>query len=134
MDYAWIVGVAGGLITLGLTLLSQPHWILRIIQAIGPEVVYFVETTQPRVALTLDDGPDPQTTPRILEVLRENQARATFFLISDQVLGCEDLVQTMVKEGHELGNHMTADQPSIRLSPEAFAEDLLVDAARLGLV
>ncbi len=125
MDYAWIVGVAGGLITLGLTLLAQPHWILRIIQAIGPEVVYFVETTQPRVALTLDDGPDLQTTPRILEILRENQVRATFFLISDQVLGCEDLVQTMVREGHELGNHMTADQPSIRLSPEAFAQDLL---------
>ncbi len=126
MGYDWIMVVPGFLVALGLVLLSQPRWILRIIQAIGPDVVYFVETTQPRVALTLDDGPDPQTTPRILEILRENQVRATFFLISSRVLGCEELVQALVRDGHELGNHMTADQPSIGLSPQAFEEDLLV--------
>jgi peptidoglycan/xylan/chitin deacetylase (PgdA/CDA1 family) len=125
MGYYWIIAAIGFFLALGLLLLSQPHWILKIIQTVGPEVVYFVPTTQPRVALTLDDGPDLQTTPRILEILRENQVRATFFLISGQVLGCEDLVQALVRDGHELGNHMTADQPSIGLSPEAFEQNLL---------
>lgn len=124
MGYYWIISAVGFFLVLGLFLLSQPRWILKIIQTVGPDVVYFVETTQPRVALTLDDGPDPQTTPRILEILRENQVRVTFFLISGRVLGCEELVQALVRDGHELGNHMTADQPSIRLSPQAFEEDL----------
>jgi peptidoglycan/xylan/chitin deacetylase (PgdA/CDA1 family) len=91
----------------------------------SPRVLYFVDTDEPVVALTLDDGPDPQTTPRILDVLARYEARATFFLISDRVRGNEQLVQEIVEAGHELGNHMTRDRPSVQLSSDRFETALL---------
>jgi peptidoglycan/xylan/chitin deacetylase (PgdA/CDA1 family) len=78
------------------------------------------------VALTIDDGPDSSSTPLILEELRRQKARATFFLISERVRGQEQWVRTIVSEGHELGNHFTRDRASIRLSPAAFEADLLL--------
>jgi peptidoglycan/xylan/chitin deacetylase (PgdA/CDA1 family) len=90
-----------------------------------PEVTYFFRTQDPAVALTLDDGPDPQVTPQILEVLHHYGARATFFLISSRVPGNEEVLRRMVGAGHEIGNHLTTDAPSIRLSPQEFEEHLL---------
>ena len=57
------------------------------------------------VALTFDDGPDPDWTPAILDVLKEKHVPATFFVIGDNVLGQDTLLQRIVAEGHELGNH-----------------------------
>jgi peptidoglycan/xylan/chitin deacetylase (PgdA/CDA1 family) len=57
------------------------------------------------VALTFDDGPDPVRTPALLDVLAEQQAPATFFLLGDAVEMHPDVVTRMAAEGHELGNH-----------------------------
>jgi cellulose synthase/poly-beta-1,6-N-acetylglucosamine synthase-like glycosyltransferase/peptidoglycan/xylan/chitin deacetylase (PgdA/CDA1 family)/spore germination protein YaaH len=57
------------------------------------------------VALTFDDGPDADWTPPILDVLKEKHVPATFFVIGDNVLGESALLQRIVAEGHELGNH-----------------------------
>src|SRR3954467_11978394 len=57
------------------------------------------------VAITFDDGPDPKWTPKILDVLKERGLKATFFVIGKN---CEDypgLVERIVREGHEIGNH-----------------------------
>ncbi|MHC1600401.1 MAG: chitin deacetylase family protein [Candidatus Methanospirareceae archaeon] len=101
-------------------------WIVKILAKRSPEVLYFVETQEPVVALTIDDGPDPAATSEILDVLRQYDARATFFLITDHISGNEEILICMVKEGHELANHLTADQPSIRLAPSEFERQLLV--------
>ena len=106
-------------------LLLQPHWLVDVLARRSPRVLYFVDTDEPLVALTLDDGPDPQTTPLILDVLERYEARATFFLISDRVRGNEGLVRRMVEAGDELGNHMTQDRPSSRLSSARFEAALL---------
>ena len=103
-----------GKLRLTLDLLNDRH----------PSVLYSVETEEPAVALTIDDGPDPASTPLILDVLERNGARATFFLISDRIEGNESLVEAIVAAGHELGNHMTRDRPSIDLAPGAFARAL----------
>ncbi len=69
---------------------------------------YVVQRTGDRaglVALTFDDGPDPDWTPAILDVLREKHVPATFFVIGDNVLGEQGLLERIVAEGHELGNH-----------------------------
>ena len=63
----------------------------------------------------------PCTRVGFSRVLRENDARATFFLISSRVPGNEALIAATVAEGHELGNHLTHDEPSVRLAPAAFA-------------
>lgn len=90
-----------------------------------PEVLYSVETDEPVIALTIDDAPDANTTPALLEVLAEHDAHATFFLISERVAGNEDLVRSILAAGHEIGNHMTQDEPSVELPPEVFERKLL---------
>jgi peptidoglycan-N-acetylglucosamine deacetylase len=83
------------------------------------------ETGEPIVALTFDDGPDARTTPKLLALLERHGARATFFLISSRVAGSEEAVAAIVRNGHELGNHFTRDEPSIRLTPGQFEAALL---------
>ena len=89
-----------------------------------PGCLYRVSTRQRLIALTLDDGPDAVTTPLILGELQRAGARATFFLIAARVQGQERVVQQLAESGHEIGNHLTRDAPSIRLSASAFARDL----------
>ncbi len=60
---------------------------------------------RPRVALTFDDGPDPEVTPSILDTLEAAGARATFFAIGRQLEKHRDIGVRALREGHELGNH-----------------------------
>ncbi|HEY4339668.1 MAG TPA: polysaccharide deacetylase family protein [Steroidobacteraceae bacterium] len=57
------------------------------------------------VALTIDDGPDPEVTPVVLDLLAQHQVRATFFCIGDRVTRHPDLARRITEEGHEIGNH-----------------------------
>lgn len=102
----------------------RPNWIVALL-AKRSQVAYFVETGEPVVALTIDDGPDPVTTPKILDVLKRHSARATFFLITSHVVGNEEAVARAVEEGHELANHLTTDEPSILLDGSEFERRLL---------
>lgn len=115
------------LVCLVLTLPAcAPFWLVRAADVVTADCLFFVETDEPVIALTIDDGPDPETTPAILDVLAEHDARATFFLISGRVPGNEGVVERLVAEGHEIGNHFTAEKPaSFRLLADDFARDLL---------
>jgi peptidoglycan/xylan/chitin deacetylase (PgdA/CDA1 family) len=55
--------------------------------------------------LTFDDGPDPEWTPRVLDVLAEEGIRGAFFLVGRRAVTHPVLVRRMVSEGHDLGNH-----------------------------
>lgn len=101
----------------------QPEWLLDILMEASPSVIYSVETDRPAVALTIDDGPDAQTTPEILSLLRKHGAKATFFPITQNILGNEALLAQMVEEGHELGNHLGSDRPSILLGANGFRQE-----------
>lgn len=57
------------------------------------------------IALTFDDGPDPQWTPKVLDILAQNNVKATFFVVGSRVTENPDLVKRMVDEGHEVGIH-----------------------------
>ena len=127
MRITLILGVlVGGIVLIFFVLLwLQPEWLLTRLRRRSPEVLYSVETEEPVVALTIDDGPDANSSPMILDILEEYQARATFFLITERIPGNEIVVQRMIAEGHELGNHLTEDEPSINLSPKEFELELL---------
>jgi peptidoglycan/xylan/chitin deacetylase (PgdA/CDA1 family) len=62
-------------------------------------------TPRREVWLTIDDGPDPEDTPRILELLARHGARATFFVIGTKVLAHPGLVRAIVAGGHEVAHH-----------------------------
>lgn len=63
------------------------------------------KTDRKVVYLTFDDGPHPPETERVLDILREHGARATFFLIGSKVSGNEAVLRRMLEEGHALGLH-----------------------------
>jgi len=90
-----------------------------------PGCLYELAPREKLVALTIDDGPDAVTTPRLLRLLKEHNARATFFLISDRVTGNDSLASALVREGHEIGNHFSRNEASVRLSPTAFERSFL---------
>ena len=60
---------------------------------------------RPYVAMTFDDGPHPSLTPRLLDMFKARNARATFYVIGALVNRYPDIVRRIVDEGHELGNH-----------------------------
>lgn len=114
--------------------MAQPEWLVNIMnQVTSSDVIFAVNTQQPMIALTIDDGPDSETTPQLLDLLAEYDAHATFFIISNNISGNESIMQRLVDEGHEIGNHLTIDQPSIRLTPEEFEQELLEAEARLAV-
>lgn len=67
--------------------------------------VYNVETNQKVIALTFDDGPWGDTTDEILDILAENDAKATFFEIGNQCAEYPDNVKRIIAEGHQIGSH-----------------------------
>ncbi|MDJ0633980.1 MAG: chitin deacetylase family protein [Xenococcaceae cyanobacterium MO_188.B29] len=118
------------LVLIGSLLVYQPRWLLLLLTKIAPGVVYYADLEEPIIALTIDDGIDSIFTPQILELLDRYQARATFFLISSTIPGNESIVRSIVSSGHEIGNHLTKDEPSIKLSSTEF-ESSLVEAERI---
>ncbi|MDQ0223247.1 polysaccharide deacetylase family protein [Streptococcus moroccensis] len=68
------------------------------------------------IALTFDDGPDPNTTKQLQQILRQNQVKATFFILGQKVSGNEQLLQELVQEGHQLANHTWSHPNLTKLS------------------
>lgn len=70
-----------------------------------------------RLYLSFDDGPNPQYTPQLLELLQEHRAKATFFLIGQQIEKHTQLARRIFAEGHALGNHSYSHPRFEQLSP-----------------
>lgn len=64
-----------------------------------------VDTEDPVVAITFDDGPEPELTPRLLEILDERGVKATFYLVGENARRHPEVVAQIDAGGHELGNH-----------------------------
>ena len=85
-------------------------WMLPLLALLAPRpALPTVPTDGERyVALTFDDGPWPETTETLLDGLAARGAKATFFLIGEQIAGQEETVRRMAREGHQVGNHTFA--------------------------
>jgi peptidoglycan/xylan/chitin deacetylase (PgdA/CDA1 family) len=68
-------------------------------------VVSRLATAEPIVALTFDDGPDPDVTPRVLDALRARGVHATFFVLGERAARHPALIERMQREGHTVGTH-----------------------------
>jgi peptidoglycan-N-acetylglucosamine deacetylase len=76
-------------------------------------------TSDRRVALTFDDGPDPTHTPRVLDILAREQVHGAFFLIGQRAAAAPDVVRRIADDGHDLGNHTWSHQSLWRCGPRA---------------
>lgn len=83
-----------------------------------------VGTSGNGVALTFDDGPDPQTTPLILDTLRDRGVKATFFVVGRQVAENPALLRRIVAEGHTIGNHTYEHADMSGLSTRQMRDEL----------
>jgi poly-beta-1,6 N-acetyl-D-glucosamine synthase len=87
---------------------------------------------QPKaVALTFDDGPAQPFTTQILDILKENKIKATFFLVGERVLAEPDVVRRIFDEGHDIGNH-TFSHPDLSLVSSS-RETLELNAAQRAI-
>lgn len=80
------------------------------------------------IALTFDDGPHPEGTPAVLDLLSAAGAKATFFLVGEQARAFPELAERIAAEGHEIAVHGDQHRVMLRLAPAMIAADL--DRAR----
>lgn len=77
------------------------------------------------VALTFDDGPDADSTPRVLDLLKRHGVRATFFVVGEQARQNPELIHRMVAEGHTVAGHSYYHLPQSTLwSSQRYTEEL----------
>lgn len=85
-----------------------------------------VKSNSKVIYLTFDDGPAGKVTNDVLDILKENSVKATFFLIGCQIKNQEDLVKRIYDEGHSIGLHsMTHKKNSLYCSNEHFLKEML---------
>jgi len=85
---------------------------------LGKRLLCGVQTSEKRLALTFDDGPNPHNTPALLDVLAAKEIRATFFVVGRRVRRYRDLLARTAAAGHEIGNHCDHHVP-LSLLPAA---------------
>lgn len=85
---------------------------------VQPNALFSVRTKAPVVGLSFDDGPDPQYSPQVLDMLASRDVSATFFCVGVNALAHVDLLSRQVREGHSIGNH-TYDHADLELLSEA---------------
>jgi peptidoglycan/xylan/chitin deacetylase (PgdA/CDA1 family) len=112
------------LITPFYIIYKPPNLLIRYFQHRWPDVLWHVPLKHKVIALTIDDAPS-QITQEIVELLQENDAQATFFIIGGQVNGRQESLKNIIGTGNELGNHAMHDEPSRSLSPQQLSEQLV---------
>jgi peptidoglycan/xylan/chitin deacetylase (PgdA/CDA1 family) len=89
--------------------------------------------SRPCIALSFDDGPDSKVTPQVLRILEKKHASASFFLIGNKVQKRQALVQRMVEDRFEVGNHSWSHADFTKLNPQQIRSDLLTAQAEIVL-
>jgi len=92
---------------------------------IYPEAVYRISGMGRRLYLTFDDGPDPQITPQILDILQEYDVHATFFCTGNKVLTSPGLFARVASEGHTIGNHGFSHLNGLKTPVRTYCSDIL---------
>ncbi len=83
-----------------------------------------VQVHGPYLAITFDDGPHPQNTPRLLGILRERNVKATFFVVGTLVKEYPGIIRAILADGHEIGNHSLTHPIMTRLSDEKIRHEI----------
>ena len=112
---------------------KPPASLIRYFQYRWPDVLWQVPTSKKIVALTIDDAPSVHT-PGILQVLHDNNATATFFLIGSQASNNNRILESMVAAGNELANHGMFDEPARSLNDVTLTEQIQAGEQQIRVV
>ena len=98
---------------------SIPGWDREI------DATYFsIETSEKVIAITFDDGPHGVNTPRLLDMLKKRNVKATFYVVGNMVKYNPQLLRRMIAEGHEIGNHTVTHGTLSRMSDAGLRKEL----------
>lgn len=111
-------------------LIEQPPTLYRLL---FPEAIWRLKRPDVKaVYLTFDDGPIPGVTPRVLDILDQHQAVATFFMVGDNARRHPELVQMVRDRGHSIGNHSMHHIQGLHCNWRRYARDISAADALLG--
>jgi len=107
--FAWAWVFPAGFIVVSLVAPFKPGWGL-----FGPVISHGPRSIH-KVSLTFDDGPDPVTTPKLLDLLDKTGTSACFFVTGENAERNPDLIHEILEHGHEIGNHSDSHDPFLML-------------------
>jgi len=107
---------------------TSPWW-LRL--AFSRHCIWNMPAEEKEVYLTFDDGPHPQITPWVLDLLNRYQAKATFFCIGKNVDSFPDIYRRIIEEGHRVGNHTQHHLNSKKTDESVWLQDVREAALRI---
>ncbi len=93
-------------------------------QVLPAQTIKSVPTSKKLIAFTFDDGPNRRYTPKVLALLAQHHAHATFFVIGQEVVRCPDVIQSIKNAGMEIGNHGLHHRWLRKMTPGAVKEDV----------
>jgi len=99
-------------------------------------ILWRKNTKNNHVALTFDDGPNPEFTPKLLAVLKEKNIKASFFLIGENIEKYPEVVKQIYAEGHDIGNHGYSHQYMTQLKKYELKNEIIKTSkclANLGI-
>lgn len=97
-------------------------------------ILWHGNRTLPEIALTFDDGPNPSTTPQVLDALKAEGVQATFFLLGKRIKENPDIVKRMLEEGHEVGCHSYDHQNQTTLTQQQVWQQIWDSRILIGRV
>ena len=95
-----------------------------ILQSLFPSLIWRIPNAGNKIFLTFDDGPDPEATPQILDLLAKQDAKATFFCLGRQVEKYPAIFDRIKQEGHAVGNHTYSHLSGWTTSNKKYFEDI----------
>nr|WSY57028.1 polysaccharide deacetylase family protein [Streptomyces sp. NBC_00886] len=98
---------------------------------VSEEIVHASDQGAQGVNITIDDGPDPNWTPQVLQVLRENGVKATFCMVGTQAQAHPDLVKAVVAAGHRLCDHTVSHDTTMDKKSESYQSQEILNAASM---
>ena len=100
---------------------KTPWWLKKLY----PRCIWDMPTHEKVIYLTFDDGPHPEVTPYVLDVLQQYHARATFFCIGKNVEEHPDVYRRLIDEGHRTGNHTYNHLNGWKVRDEFYMKNIL---------
>lgn len=94
------------------------------VKALFPKFVWNINTTKKELYLTFDDGPTPEITEWVLQTLKEYDAKATFFCIGKNIESNSNIFQTIMKDGHSVGNHTYQHSKGWKTKTKAYINEV----------
>lgn len=98
---------------------------------VDPSIVHASDRPGRSLNITIDDGPDPAWTPKVLAVLKKHNVKAVFCMIGPQAKAHPDLVKQVVAAGHKLCDHTVSHNTGMDHQPESYQSQQILDAQKM---